>query len=267
MNGKLLKLLTVFFCCPFAFLSCGMDVVYYIYPSTVTYNVPVITSANYSDPASNYESAYFSFKTEEDSNDEYGSCTFLGTGVYYKIYNNYSKMNSDISTIASKISSTSEASAASYIIESLKYQPLACSGTNDSPLIKSQGMNRQVYIRLTNYNEETNPLFAARVLVGNGCEKGETAAGVQNLGRPLRAYGKNLNFDFGRKYTSGSNSGNYVVPESGDDDVSYSSASSSGVWYVALYAIGVARDESYTTIYSNALHLGAVGISQNYENN
>lgn len=266
MNRNNIFIFPLFLYCLFSFLSCGMDVIYYIYPSTVTYNVPVITSANYSDPSGNYETSYFSFKTEEESNDEYDSFEFLGTGIYYKIYDNYSKMNSDISTISSKISSTSEASAASYIIESLKYQPMGCTGTNDSPLIKTTSMNRKVYIRLTNYNE-SNPMFGARVLVGGNCENGVTDTGTLNLGAPLRAVGRDLNFDFGRKYTSGTNSGNYVYPASGDDDVVSGSASSTGVWYVALYAIGVGRDESYTTQYSNALHLGAVAISQNSEHN
>lgn len=265
MYKKILFIFSFVACCLFAFLSCGMDVIYYIYPSTVTYNVPVITSANYSDPSGNYETSYFSFKTEEESND-YDSFEYLGTGIYYKIYNNYSKMNSDISTISTKISSTSEASAATYIVESLKYQALKCSGTNDFPIIASTGTNRKVYIRLSNYNEE-NSLFAARILVGGNCENGVADSTTLNLGIPYRAVGTNLNFDFGRKYTSGQNSGNYVYPASGDDDVYSGTASSSGVWYVAMYAIGIGRDESYTTQYSNALHLGAVAISQNSEDN
>lgn len=266
MIRKNLKNIVFFFISVFVLNSCGMDAVYYLYAPTSTYNVPTITSANYSNPSANYETAYCSFKTQQASNAQYTSedspYQFLGTAIYYRIYNNYETMNSDISAISTKISSTNEADAATYIMETKKYQPLRASGTSNDPLIPANktDTNDTVYIRLTNYQSEE--MFSARILVGDGCESG---SGGTNYGVPLRNVTENYNFDFGRKQGSENKK---VIPQSGDADVTISStAKASGVWYVALYAIGVGRDESFTTSYSNALHLGAVAISENDENN
>ena len=264
----------LFICSLFCFNSCGMDVVYYLSAPVTAYNVHAITSANYSDTTSNYELSYFSFKTSELANKDFteqdSNFRFDGTAVYYKIYNNYSTMNSDISSISSKISDTNESSAATYIVESLKYQQLKASNTNDVPLIKIDNVSsdRKVYIRLTNYHENENSLFSARILVGGDCENGVASDSTINLGTPRRASADALNFDFGRKYTSGKYNGSYVYPDKDDVDVKYSStASAEGVWYVNMYAVGIGTDESYTTYYTNALHLGAVAISQNTEDN
>ena len=258
MIRKNIKNIIFFFISVFVLNSCGMDAVYYLYAPTSTSNVPAITSANYSNPSANYETAYCSFKTQQASNAQYTSddspFQFLGTGIYYRIYNNYETMNSDISTISTKISSTNEADAATYIIETKKYQPLKASGTSNDPLILANqtNTNDSVYIRLTNYQSEE--MFSARITVND-----------VSYGVPLRNVTGNYNFDFGRKQGSENKK---IIPESGDVDVTISStAKASGVWYVALYAIGIGRDESYTTHYSNALHIGAVAISENDENN
>lgn len=264
----------LFICSLFCFNSCGMDVVYYLAAPVTAYNVPTINSANYSDTSSNYEYSYFSFKTSEVANkeflDESNNFRFDGTAIYYKIYNNYSTMNSDISSVSSKISDTNESSAATYVIDSLKYQQLKASGSNEVPLIKasSNSLDRKVYIRLTNYHEKENSLFKSRILVGGNCESGTTTDATINFGTPRRTGTDDLNFDFGRKYTSGKYNGSYVFPDKDDVDVKYSSSGSAeGIWYVNMYAIGIGTDESYTTYYTNALHLGAVAISQNAEDN
>ncbi|MBQ1629186.1 MAG: hypothetical protein II098_08535 [Treponema sp.] len=269
MTKKKIKNILFFFTSILFLNSCGMDAVYYLYAPTATYSVPTITSANYLNPGANYETAYFSFKTQQTQNSKYteteSSFQFLGTAIYYRIYNNYETMNSDISAISGKISSTNEASAASYIVETLKYQQLKASGTNNVPLIpvNSTNTNDTVYIRLTNYQSE--PMFRARIIVGQGCETGTVATGCVELGTPLRTGSEGYNFDFGRKQGAENKK---IIPQSGDSDVTISStAKASGVWYVALYAIGVGQDESMTAQYSNALHLGAVAISETDENN
>lgn len=274
MNRKGFFCVFLFVCSLFYFNACGMDVVYYLKGPETTYNAPSVTSSTYTSQTS-YETAYFSFKTEEDGNDEFigGSATlqFQGTAIYYKIYNNYTTMNSDISSISSKSSSTNESAAATYIIETRKFVQLGTdSSSTPMPLISATGNDRKVYIRLTNHKEKE---FRARILVGGDCENGAItydrngAQVTEEIGVPMR-YGNELNFDFGKKYESGSHSGNYVRPEDGDDDVYYtSSASQEGMWYVVLYAIGVGRDESFSNQYSNVLYLGALAIDANEEYN
>ena len=220
--------------------ACGLDTFYYLDPPITDGHTSYYTTED-----GIYR--YFSFVTNEESslgdNDQYFSSSselvFLGTEVYYKIYNNYSTMVSAENAIDSLNSSSSNyAAAAESLIESRGYKPLKFSSGSFIPLVEagSSPNNRHVYIRLNDYGTE-----------------------VDYNGQPVmprRYINSNYGFNFGQD-------DNNPLPKNGDADVNYSSSSSdSGTWYVDMYAVSVGRDTSYSTSYSKVLFLGSVKIQE-----
>lgn len=257
----------LFSICLFLFSACGLDVVYYLYAPSVTHNTPDYTTA--------FDNRYFEFTTNDSSNirDDFD---YLGTAVYYKIYNNTSTMNSNIAALSSLNSSTNESAAATRLIDSYKYQPLGLSEGTKNPLVPaSADGNQRVYIRLSNYQETISPDFKATVRIrsDNGNDSSWTEQGV-----PLRT-GNRYTFDFGRDDDDVSSDlaaerVENAVPSSensstiGDVSASSSFTDSDGkIWYVDLYAVAVGQDSSFTQYYSGVLHLGSVAIDTREENN
>ncbi len=228
----------------FSFISCGLDV-YEVIPSPTS----LIHQPDYNTEDS-FEK-YFNFQTNE--NFTLANYVFLGTEIYYKIYNNVSTMSSERSTLESLASSTTSANSADRMISSYGYQPLLFSRKSSVSIpSSSDNKNRQVYIRLSNYQDDSS--FSARIAIGGK----EIVAGKDGyLGVPLRTTesGSIRTFDFGRDGDTNSE------PLETDIDVKYSStATETGKWYVQLFAVGVARDNSFSLNYSNVLYLGAVTI-------
>lgn len=258
----------LFSVCLFLFSSCGLDVVYYLYAPFVTHNTPEYTTA--------YDNRYFEFTTNDRDNirDDFD---YLGTAVYYKIYNNTSTMNSNIAAVSSLNSSTNESAAASRLIDSYKYQPLGLNTETKNPLIpvSADGTNQRVYIRLSNYLETVSADYKATVRIR---PDGGDDSSWSEQGIPLRT-GNRYTFDFGRDYDDVSSElaadrVENAVPASDDSstigDVSYSSSftdSDKKIWYVDLYAIAVGQDSSFTQYYSGVLHLGSVAIDPNEDDN
>jgi hypothetical protein len=247
IEKKVFYLVLISFCsCLVSFSGCGLTEYYTLDAPTVTYNSPSYTTTDYT-------AKYFDFLTRESGMTDYLSSSsdfvFLGTAVYYKIYNNYSTMLSRNSSISSVNTSSNYSSAATKMIETYEYQQLGTDSGTITPLVSATGSNRRVYIRLMHYGSSND--YAAKI----------TIAGTE-LAVPLRV-GNKYTFDFGRTSSDDDN----AVPVSGDDDVEYGTASSSGKWYVDMYAVAVGRDSSYTTSYSLVLHLGSVTIDQNETDN
>ncbi|MCR4734933.1 MAG: hypothetical protein K5829_08020 [Treponema sp.] len=239
--------------CLFLFnFSCGLDV-YEVIPPPVS----VIHQPDYN--TTDHSEKYFSFYTEEKFS--LSAYTFLGTEVYYKIYNNVSTMTSERSTLESLASSTTSANSADRMISSYSYQLLTYDGRSTSVLIPKTGENREVYIRLSNYMESDDLKdFTARISIGVD----DVFEGDDYLGVPLRTTdsGSKRTFDFGRSGDTNSE------PVDGDIDLKYSSSSTEdGCWYVQLFAVGVARDTSFALQYSSVLFLGAVTIDASSEDN
>lgn len=239
-----IKYFLIFFSfqCLFLFnISCGLD-------TYVVLKTPISTGKEVSYTTTDYSNMYFEFNTNEDPGNYYPKdFTFMGTEVYYKIYSSYTTMNSEVSTLQTLAGSTeTSASAPDRMINTVSsggygYKTLRTAGNNRMPLIPAKITNYQrVYIRLTNYQNLSD--FAAVVTVDGN-----------SIGTPVR-YDRDYTFDFGRK---GSND---KTPLSSDEDVSYSSTSPDGKWYVAMFAVGVGRDVTYTNQYSNILYLGSVTI-------
>ncbi|MGP1458972.1 MAG: hypothetical protein ACTTKL_06655 [Treponema sp.] len=234
--------------------GCGLDE-FFVLDSPVTVY-------HYSDSNSQYDNRYVEFSTNEGSSQMQSylsassSFKFLGTAVYYKIYNDLSTMSSAVSSLGSLSSSKNESAAASSLIDSHGYKQLGLKDETKTPLIEGTGNNRRVYIRLSNYKETSSSDFIAEVTINR------KTASESRLGLPRRE-GNRYTFDFGRTAKGSEN----AHPQENDSDVKYTSSGSPSKWYVDLYAVAVGQDTSFTVSYSNILHLGSIPIDANDEDN
>lgn len=237
---KKVFLYNIFAVCLILFnISCGLDTFYVIEEPRNTSQIPQYNSI---EP----ESRYFELYTNETS--DISGLNFLGTDVYYKIYDNYSKLSSEVSSINAIVNDTEKNSnSASTLIDNYKYQKLTYPNNTSLVLIPSNNENRKVKIRLTDYGTS----YASEI----------TFSG--NTYKPIR-YVKSdnnyLTFNFGR------NGVNDKRPLKGDADF-LASDSSDGKYYVAMFAVGVGEDAAYTQYYSNLLFMGEVTIDANSVDN
>ena len=242
-----------FFCLAYIFASCGIDEVFYLNAPTIAYNIPTYQTTDYT-------AKYVAFRTEEDQDDG-GDFSFDGTGVFYKIYNNYSTMVSRNSAISSVNTSSNSFAAATKLTETYGYKALgsisASGGTLGSPLISDSGNSRSVYIRLSTYGAYSPwsaSEYTPKILIGTNSDDGSAPTYI-----PMRN-GNSKSFDFGRSASDGFDTSEAAVPTSSDDDTVYGSFSESGTWYVDLYAVAMGHDNSFSQYYSLVLHLGAIPI-------
>ena len=216
----------------FVLTGCGLDTFYVIDPPSVYHE----TSYSNLDEPDNY----FEFFTVEN---DYDGVTFLGTEVYYKIYDSTSKLSSEYSNINSAANNESTANqSASRLIETYKFQPLRSS---DNPganiLIPNTGYGRKIRIRLSNYHDYLSEF---------------TVDGTK-LGVPVRSIPKNPNFSFKELSSDQLPKGG----ENADADYGYSTTEAVEEYYVSLFAVAVAQDSTYSWLYSNVVALGSVKIS------
>jgi len=236
------------------FCGCGLDVVDTILEPPLSDGHTALYSLD------DYTSKYFSFMSFENSPNVSSSVfKFKGTAVYYKIFNNYSTMQSCQNAVSSLNTDTNYMSAVELMTETQKYKTLKLSTGSISPLIKAVGANQYVYIRLTDYG--TTAAYKQGISVGNASMKEykETAALTYDgtIVYPRRSINSAYTFNFG-----GGNAETDKVPLSTDDDVYWSDTTSvAKTWYVDMYAVSVGLEtDTWTYSYSQVLHLGSVSI-------
>lgn len=228
--------------------SCGLETIITVNEPTVASNAPLYSSDD-------YLTWYSDFRTNEnDQADE-----FLGTEIYYKIYNNYSNLNSHRSSILSVNTSSNSSAAATRMIESYGYQTLGTSVNTDGwVFVPKTGSSRSVIIRLKNYQDGTGYSsdsdrynFAACVRIG----------GTYQSYIPYRN-GNAKSFDFFDYDEDNKGGTRDVEPVEGDNDYYYNSTfSEENTYYVQLFAVGVAiNSETVSYSYSLVLDLGSVPI-------
>lgn len=237
MKKSLFFLFTVV--CLFIFNSgCGLDVLYLIESPIQTGGTP--------DQYSQYPDRFFEFRTNENSNIE--GLRIRGTDVYYKIYDSVDRLISDVSYINNTDNNSS--SKDKLISGGKNYQKLRASGHSDEPLIQNSGLNKNIRIRLTSYQNISS--MSANIYVD------DTIFGI-----PVRDIsdmtGYTKDFNFGRTGVR--------KPVSGDSDSYITSSSSAGIYYVSMYAVTIGQDASYTNYYSEPLYLGYVKIDSNTPDN
>ncbi len=98
------------------FMSCGLE-------ETIKVEAPVKTVSTplYSD--TDYSNRYCGFVTVEEANSDMDNAKFIGTEIYYKIYNNYSALTSQRSAITS-VNTASNGTAAATKLEGYTFQKL-----------------------------------------------------------------------------------------------------------------------------------------------
>ena len=242
----LYELFSLAVCC-LCFFGCGLETTYAL-------DEPMLLhSSIYS--TIQPEEKYFEFLTNEVDNSNPlinpPPFKFLGTAVYYRIYNRYESITSVTSALNSANNSTDPSSAARYLRD--KYVQLG-SEAGATPLITAVGTDRRIYIRLTNY--QTDSRYMAKIIVGY---TGNSSVAPTNV--PKRA-GNRYSFDFGR---DGDNDSALKTLFSTDIDYDYSSSGFSSTYdntyFVDMYAVSVGLDENYTEQCSKVLHLGTVAIN------
>lgn len=237
--------------CLFLFnVSCGLDTVEVIEPPNYIKTQPNITSI---DDVQSFDNKTFDFFTNETAT--YSEISFLGTEIYYRIYNNFSTMINERSALINSATTTStSASSASKLINDYNYKKLKFPDDSDLIIPKSaSNSNQEVTIRLTDYFEPGD--FSACVKVNGNLLKGTLEAS-----KPMRFTAPVLTFNFGRDGDKDD------VPSSGDSDFSYSS-SGTNIYYVCLFAVGTGIDIYYSPQYSSICYLGTVTINSDSENN
>ena len=149
-----IKLIFLFFSFCALFISCGLDTIILIDPPTIRDNSPTYSTEEYA-------ILYIDFQTNESSanmNIEGGA--FLGTDVFYKIFNNYKDATSYQSAIENLNTTSNGDAAAARMIDTYKYQPLLkkvrrADGTvlqvSDSVFVPQKGSSRKIYFRPLTY--------------------------------------------------------------------------------------------------------------------
>jgi len=232
-------------------MSCGLDDIVNVKAPTVTYSNPLYSSDD-------YLTWYCAFATKEDEQPE----SFIGTEIYYKIYNNYSTLNSHRSSIVNLNTSSNGTAAASKMIETYKYQSLGTNPVESTTLfLPDRNQNTKVIFRLKNYTgADKNEDFGNNREQFLSCVK---LGGVYQTYIPYRS-GNSKSFDFFNDANNNleDSNGINVEPVEGDSDYECSSTNSdSDEYYVQLFAVGVAFDEStLSNTYSLVLDLGSIPI-------
>lgn len=238
-------LLLFFVACSFLFCTCGLEEYYVLEAPFRTYHEP--------NAETEFAGRYFDFETNEAANAVHTSFDFLGTAVYYKIYNDLALLTSRASTLNADNNSTTYGTAATRLINTYGYQQLGTDSGSRSPLIEaaSPPTDRRIYIRLSNY--QTDSSYQSKVIVGyNGTDP--SVPGTYMPRRSILKGGGHCTFDFGRTEIYDD------VPSSGNEDYNHTESGSPTTFYVDLYAVSVGRDTTYTMYYSKVLHLGVVKI-------
>ena len=249
--NKWITLLVMIACLLLFNTSCGLDTFYVLNPP-----ISIVHQPDYANESQ--DSKYFEFWTNE--NTQIAGFTFQGTDVYYKIYNSYSQMSSEINVLQTLSNDADKsATAAEKMINNTTsggygYKSLKVAGNLTTPLIPAIESNQRVYIRLSDYQNVED--YSARVLVDGRYLNNSAGKTI-----PVRNTPDRRTFNFGR------NGALDIAPTKEDDDVKFSSGMTSTKWYVAMFAAGVGIDASYQNYYSNILYLGSVSIdSSSYDN-
>ena len=246
--------------CFFLSSSCGLETFYYLDPPRGGSDIHAIKY----DVTDDIQK-YFIFQTNESDNKSEGTFKFLGTEVYYKIYDNYSAIDTTEKAVDDALSSTNPVSSADKIITTYKYQKLGISSGNLDPLIPSVGEDRYIYIRLNDYGDAG--AYRSGICVDDATmEEYDPEKAYPNKDNPVFPR-RSINSSYGFNFNADDEDNNPLPAgtssDTADADRYYSSSpSEKGKWYVDMYAVSVGQDESFQKSYSSVLHLGSVTIDE-----
>lgn len=272
------------------FFSCGLEEIITVNQPSGTYHDPLYTYLNYPD-------WYCSFSTSES--EQPGS--FVGTEVYYKIYNNSDSLESQRTRIENVNTPTNASAAATMMITTLAYQPLGVYPPVSGQSVFVPKSNRdskitfrpKTYYNATgNYSGDNDESLRACVkyeeqLRGfvsgvqglmflyynssssswsysasyNESGSGYTAVDYENITFLIPYRSNSKSFDFFDEHDTDLDEN--VEPEEGDDDYYHNSSSSAtNTYYVQFFAVSVAFDTAnLTNSYSLVRDLGSIPIT------
>ena len=213
--------------------SCGLPVFYLLYPP-VNAELPTDIS----------EGRVFRFTTADSLNSTNASEIYLGTDVYYKIYNSKTDCQNDIQSITSINAEFSQVGFNR--LQALGYAKLSANPplppTSDV-LFDNYNNDYKVSIRL--FDEGEDNFYPAGFLFENN--------GLNSNSKPLRSKGS---FDFD----------NNNQPKNGDPDYKYNENSQDESYFVTAFAVSIGRDGFFQPYYSSLLHLGVINIPNKTSN-
>ena len=286
-------ILCVFGC--FFCTTCGLETIVIVAPPVTSYGTSLYSTV---EP----NKWYCDFVSSERNNGSLVGASFIGTEVYYKIYNNYSTLESHRNAISSVNTETNNTAAATKVTETYGYQKLDLNpDQNTAVFLPEAGMNRRVYFRLKSYVTEKGKVPGIQYRAAVACPYAENeslyygydskrnkilykytsetdkwtdeSSGAEvkyediQFVVPYRTVsGSDRSFDF-----FDDNDTKLPVnsePAEGDIDYQYNSSGFSpdyeNTYFVQLYAIGVALDQSScANTYSLVLDLGTIPIKKN----
>lgn len=232
--------------------SCGLEEIITVQEPTVVHNAPLYSS-------SDSLTWYFSFETSPDSDA-------IGTDVYYKIYNDSSKLSSERSSILSVNTSTNSTEAAKRMIDTYGYQPLG-SNPSTSNSVYFPEKKRSVVFRLKNYAHADSSSYNVQDRYkSHACVGLKSGTEYEFTGYIPFRNGNRKSFDFFDDNDDDKNRTRDALPVYGDSDYSCTESDkdkSFDEYFVQIFAVGVALNlETVTASYSLVLDLGSVPIKK-----
>lgn len=244
--------------------SCGLDEVVFISSDSLTRinnNNSILSSSSENMQA---EFNYVEFRRAKDKTVE-GNCDYMGTAVYYMIYDNIATMNSFKNQITALINSSKSGNSSTTQIISSGYKQLSFfkDGISSSPepfCESGSGAANYNYIKLRLYKESDE--YLAGVYVSDS----QNDQSALNIGEPYRTGTNRCGFDFFDKYSQSRYNEETtrlkvgIKPASGDGDCNAGS-SEPEAYYVKFYCFEVGRNnETLELQYSSAIDLGELYI-------
>ncbi len=229
--------------------GCGIDEYIYLYPPSWGGNDPTDTT--------DAERKFFEFNTRDFLNIEAADEYYTGYEVYYRVYNKSSVRDADRSQINTYNSNdTTKAMAFNYVSNTKKFRRLIrvqddLNAPVSGAFIPRSASDRTITIRLH--------------------EEGAYAPGIWIDGAPWYQipaesvlWAPKRSIQEGGSFTDRSliefTFDNFTVNNPTDYDITVSDNGSETEVYVLAYAFAVGLDNSYRSIYSEALYLGSITI-------
>jgi len=245
--------------------SCGLDTVLTVYPPNREHSIDDCATT----VATEYANSFLSFSINTEGLPEH---SFLGVDLYYKIYTNKSECQSEKSNLEGSANNNSTAYTSYDSMISKGYKALRRTGFHDEPLLYGDNRDPFVlrFVTTGSFNDPDNAFYSYV-----GPAKKTDASGAIDRITPIITYGdrknyiplrslatnyqKEFSFDFGRNVYE--EAGFKVkIPVSGDSDIKYSSFTDTNSYYVAVFAVQIAKDDSFVRYYSPIEYLGSVKI-------
>lgn len=231
--------------------SCGLDTILTLDAPRRHHTVDDCAATE----AAQVAESYFTFSSAVSLN---GTGTLLGVDLYYRIYTSKSECQTQKSNLESLANNNSTSYTSYDSMISKGYKALRCTGLRDEPLIRDSA---EYYLRLVTdgtFTDESNGFYACLRKTTDviSVADRENHIPLRNL---ATNYQKQFSFDFGSN-VSGEAGVKVKIPVSGDEDTNYSSFTEPNTYYVAVFTVAVAKDESFVRYYSPIEYLGSVKI-------